>query len=349
MKTYIKYTGVIVLSFLITTLFSQNKFEKRYEKTFLVNNETLFKLSNKYGKVHIETNNSDKVEINVVIEVETRNKEKAEGIFKNIKINFDEKTEPGKRKLISAITEIDGSIKNTEINYFVKMPETLKIELSNKYGYIFIDKLKTASKISCKYGNLQINELLTSDLSDKAVVNLKYSNGTIEKCDYLNVDVKYSELNIIESRAVDIVSGYSDIEFNKAYIIKAVSKYDPDYTVNEVTKFIVEGKYSGFDIGILHSLLKASIKYSNIEIDEVKAGFESIFIITKYGNIEIEVDEDVSYKLNAKAEYGSISSKGKIISTDKGNTKVVSSSIGNNKETSSKITISAKYGNIEVE
>ncbi len=344
MKTFIKYTLVIVLSFLITASFSQNKFEKKYDKTFSVNEKSLFKLTNKYGKVHVETNNSSKVEIHVVIEVDAKSKAKADEVFENIKIEFDESG-----NVISATTTIDGSIKNTEINYFVKMPETLQIELSNKYGHIFIDKLKSQSTIMCKYGDLQINELLTSDLKKKANIDLKYSEGTIEKCDYLDIDVKYSELKIGDSRAVDIESGYSDIQFDKAYVIKAVSKYDPDYTINEVTKFVVDGKYSGYEIETLHSLLKASIKYSNIEIENVKKGFESIFVITKYGNTEIKLAEDASYKLNAKAEYGSISSKGKTVSTDHGNTKVVSSLIGNDKGTSSKITISAKYGNIEVE
>lgn len=344
MKTYIKYIFVIALSFLITASFSQNKFQKKFDKTFSVNEQSLFKLSNKYGKVHVETNNSNKVEINVVIEIDAKSKDKAEDIFKNIKIDFDETG-----NIISATTTIDGSIKNTKINYFVNMPETLQMELSNKYGYIFIDKLKSQSTIMCKYGELLINELLTSNLEKKAIIDLKYSEGTIEKCDYLDVYVKYSELEIRKSRAVNIVSGYSNIKFDKAYVIKAESKYDPDYTINEVTKFVVDGKYSAYEIKTLHSLLKASIKYSNIEVENAKNGFESIFVISKYGNTEIQTEEGSSYKLNAKAEYGSISSKGKTVSTDHGNTKISSSVIGKNKQPVSKITISAKYGNIEVE
>lgn len=344
MKTnIIKLTLAIIISIAPFTSFSQ-EFVKNYEKTFSVNKNTKFKLSNKYGRVQIETNNSSKVEIKVTIETRTKNQKKADDIFDNISINFEENG-----NFISAITEIDGNIKNTEINYDVKMPETLFIELSNKYGHIFIDKLKSNSKISLGYGTLQINELLTSNADEKAILQIKYSNGTIEKCDYLDLDIKYSELDINESRYIDMTSGYCNLEFNNAYIIKAISKYDSRFRIKNITKFDLEGKYSKYRIDKLNNTLKANIKYSNIEIEHLDKDFENIFVNNKYGNVEIEVDKNASYKLNAKAEYGSISAKSKVYNTDDSNTKITSSFIGQDENSNSKITIITKYGNIEVE
>jgi len=310
MKTkFIKYTLILVFTFFVSNSFSQNSYTKKFEKTFAVNENTIFKLSNKYGKVHIETNNSDKVEITVIIIVNEKKKEKAEDIFDNIEIIFSEEG-----NYINALTEIDGK----------------------------------PSTIECKYGKLQINELLTSDLDKKAVVILKYSKGTIEKCDYLDLEVKYSGINVNESRVVNLNSGYSNIKFNKAYIMKVISKYDPDFTINEVTKLVLDGKYSGYNIGELHSSLKAFIKYSNLETEILDKDFESVFVNSKYGNIKIYVDEDASYKLNAKAEYGSIYSYGEVRQADSGNVKVTSSFIGNDENSKSKITITSKYGNINV-
>ncbi len=344
MKTnIIKYTLLLLMSFVISITYSQDNFSKKYEKTFTVNENSLFKLSNKYGEVHIETNTSDKVEIIVSVDVEAKSKEKADEMFKKVNIKFDESG-----NTISATTEIDGSIKETSINYKVKMPETLQIELFNKYGFTFIDKLKSNSIIIVKYGKLQINELLTSELENKAVVQIKYSEGTIDKCDYLDLDVKYSEMEVNESRVVNLNSGYSKMNFDKAYILKAISKYDPGFTVNEATKLVLEGKYSAYDIGKLHSSLKGVIKYSNLRVETLMTGFENVFVSSKYGNVKIYTDEDASYKLNAKTEYGSITCKGKVIETDHGNTEVSSSFVGNDKDSTSKITIAAEYGNVTV-
>lgn len=347
MKTKIlRNLFVIALSLVYTLSFSQENFTKNYEKSYKLNENSFFKISNKYGKVHIENTTSDKLEILVTISVETKNKDKADNVFDKIKINFNQSGD-----VISAETEIvkDIKVKKFSIDYNIKMPEDLKIDLTNKYGSIFINKLKSKSTINCKYGHLKINELITSELKNLATVNIKYSNGTISKCDYLKLDVKYSEMEINESRAVYINSGYSQLEFNKAYVLKVVSKYDPSFEIGEVTKLELEGKYSGYEIGKLNNALKADISYSNLELDHLNNSFENVNIIAKYGNVEIDVDEDASYKFSGDAEYGSISSKVKSSNSDSGIKNASSGFVGNDKNSKSKITIVCRYGNIEVE
>ena len=337
---------VIVISLFYTFSFSQENFTKNYEKSYDLNKNSFFKISNKYGKVHIENTNTNKLEILVTISVETKNKDKADKVFDKIKINFNQSGD-----VITAETEIEKDIKirKFSIDYNIKMPEDLKIDLTNKYGDIFINKLKSKSTITCKYGNLKINELLTSELANLATVNIKYSSGDINKCDYLNLNVKYSEMEIGESRAVYVNSGYSKLEFDKAYILKVVSKYDPTFEIGEVTKIELEGKYSDYEIGEIYNALKADISYSNFELDHLNKSFENVDIASKYGNVEINVDEEASYKFSGEVEYGSISSRVKNEKSDEGIRNVSNGFVGNDKKSKSKITIVSKYGNIEVE
>jgi hypothetical protein len=344
MKTNILKTVItVIFSFWIITVFGQEKFTKNYKKSFSVNENTIFILSNKYGKVHVETNQSDKVEIKVSIIADVKSEEKANEIFKNIKINFSETA-----NTISAVTEIEGSIKNTNINYFVTMPETLNSKLSNKYGYMFIDKLKSSSEINCKYGTLQINELLTLNKEKPALIDLKYSEGNIELSDFLTVDVKYSELDIKESAELSIVSGYSKLNLTKAGLIKAVSKYDPHYIVKDVSLMFIEGKYSKYEIENLKKTLKAKISYSNIELSNIEKNFDNVFIISKYGNIELSPDKEASYKLSAKVEYGNILCNCKVFQKDIGLKKLVSVFLGKDETSKSKIAVLAEYGNLKV-
>ena len=271
MKTKIlRNLFVIILSFVYTFSFSQENFTKNYEKSYTLNKNSFFKISNKYGKVHIENTNTDKLEILVTISVETKNKDKADKVFNKIKINFNQSGD-----VITAETKIEKDIKvrKFSIDYNIKMPEDLKIDLTNKYGDIFINKLKSKSTITCKYGHLKINELITSELSNMATVNIKYSGGDINKCDYLNLDIKYSEMKIGESRAVYVNSGYSKLEFDKAYVLKVISKYDPTFEIGEVTKIELEGKYSNYEIGKLYNALKADVSYSNLELDNLNKRF----------------------------------------------------------------------------
>ena len=346
MKTYsLKISAIIFLSLIFTSVFSQTEFTKNFEKKYSVNENTLFKITNKYGNVNIENSNSNTLEIFVTISINTKNKEKADNFFKKIAVNFDKSGD-----VISAETEIKENLKakNFSINYHIIMPEKLKIELYNKYGDIFIDKLKSNSVILCKYGNLKINELLTGELSKSATVNLKYSNGNISKCDYVKADIKYSEMTIDESRVLNLTSGYSKLHLGKSYIIQGTSKYDPIYSVDEVTKFIMEGKYSDYKIDQLGNTLKVKIGYSNFKINNTSDNFSDIYIVGSYGNIKINVNKNASYKFNAKAEYGDISSLVKTVATEHGLTKLSSGFAGDNENSKSKITIVSKYGDIDV-
>jgi hypothetical protein len=347
MKTRIlRNLFVITLSLMYVVTFGQDDFSKNYEKSYDVNKSTFFKISNKYGKVHIENINTDKVEILVTLNVETKNKEKAENFFDKIDINIDKSG-----NTITAETEIDGDLKakHFSIDYYIKMPSYLKIDLTNKYGEIFINKLTSKSTITCKYGHLQINELLTSELENLATVNIKYSKGAINTCDYLNLEIKYSEMEIDKSKAVYVNSGYSQLEFDKAYILKIVSKYDPNFEIKEATKIELEGKYSGYEIGKLANSISGIIAYSNIEIDNVSKGFEKIDLNSKYGNIEIDVDDEASYKLNASNEYGSIDCKIEDKIDSEGTSEMVEGFVGSDKTSKSLIKLVSKYGNIEVE
>jgi myo-inositol-hexaphosphate 3-phosphohydrolase len=110
----------------------------------------------------------------------------------------------------------------------------------------------------------------------------------------------------------------------------------------------LEGKYSGYEIGNLANSIKGTIAYSNIEIDNVKKGFENIDLDSKYGNVEIDVEDEASYKLKAESEYGNISSKLDKNTEKDGTSKMVEGHVGSDKSTKSTIKLVSKYGNIEV-
>ncbi len=347
MKT--KFKAILTLIALLALQFemlSQENFFKKYEKSYTVTKSTQFVINNKYGKVHIENTTADKVEILVNISTESKSKEKADELLKKIEINFNQSGD-----IITAVTNIESgtNFKSLQIDYFVKMPEYIKLDLTNKYGDIFINRLTSNSVINCSYGNLKINELMTSELSNLATVNIKYSNGDISKCDYLNLDVKYSKMEVGESRAVFINSAYSKVEFENAYIIKAVSKYDPTYEVENVSKMELAGKYSDYDIGTVKNTFKTEVSYSNVEIENVLSGFENLEIISKYGNVEVDIDEAANYSITGSAEYGSITSKVKSTESESGLLTEVKGFTGSDPNPKSNIFFSIRYGNIEIE
>ncbi len=345
---------VLLLGFVYSACMAQSDFTKKYDKTFTVKDNTVFTLYNKNGKVHIENHDANTVIVDVLVTVKNKDKSNAERIMDRIKINFNESGND-----IKAETEITSSKKNGSfskndkgnfsIDYNVKMPETLILNLYNKYGEIFINKLKSKSNITCKYGSYQINELMTGDKNKRSNVDIKYSNGSINKCDYINLDIKYSGIKIPESNVLNINSGYSKLRLGKTDIIDVVSKYDPTFTVEEVTKFTVEGKYSGYDIEVLKEYLSAEVKYSNIEVANVEKDFSEIFVDSKYGSIKLGIESGASYKFHGSSHYGSLSYPGKKHKSEHGQNSSGSDFIGNNQSSKSKVTVKVNYGSIKVD
>lgn len=353
MKTTKLYTSLLLslLFVLSTVLVKADDFTKKYNKTFKVNAESTLEIYNKYGDVHIDNWDKDEVSIHVVITVKNASENKANSTFKKIEINFSEEGNTYK-----AITELNDAINNTNfsIDYEVKMPSKINLNLTNKYGNIFVDQVDGHALIVSKYGNLRVNKLTRGNIKPVNQVYLGYSGGgsTIGEADWLKLVVKYSRINISNAKALMIESKYSKLDIDKARSIVAESKYDKPYRIGEVANFVVtQGGYSSYEIGTLTSKFEGDVKYSSVTIDEVAADFKLIKLQIKYGHADIDIPESASYELKAEVEYGSIDfpKTGKVNKIAGHTESSVFGTVGSSKNPNAKVIIVSKYGNIDLD
>jgi hypothetical protein len=347
MKTLKLSSLLIFLLFNVFSAEAQDLFKKELRKTYPANENIKFRVINKFGKIHIENTVSNNIEIVVTLSVKAADRKRADVFFKTVQIKFSNSD-----SLIQAVTEIEDDVKVKEfsIDYDIKMPENTKLDLQNKYGDVYIDKLTACSKIDVKYGNLKANTLKFGDVKPRTLINLAYSNAVIDACDWLKIDSKYSKLHIRESEGLIIKSKYSQIDIKKATFIAAESKYDQPYRISEVKNLSMNGKYSSPEIGKLGSLLDADLKYTDLTIENVSQNFTKIDLRMSYGNAEIEFAPTSSYSLSGSSDYGSInipeSNNLKEIS-QKSESKI-EGFIGKNTKSTSSVSIMLRYGNVEL-
>jgi hypothetical protein len=344
----LKFTSTFFLIiFIAFSATAQDYFTKTIQKSYPVNTKIKFLVDNKYGKIHIENNTSDNIDIKVTLTAKAGNQKHADDFFNSVKINFSNSD-----SLIQAVTDIEKEIKVKEfsIDYDIKMPENIKLNLSNKYGDVYIDKLTAVSQISIKYGNFKANTLIFGDIKPRTYINLEYSNALFDECDWLKINSSYSKLQIHNAEGLIIKSKYSQIDIRKATFIAADSKYDQPYKIKEVRNFAITGKYSAPEIEKLGSLLDADLKYSDLSIDQVSADFSKIDLHMSYGNAEIEFSENASYSLTADSEYGSVDipESDNVNEMSQKNESKTCGFVGKNKKSSSSVTISVRYGNVEL-
>jgi len=340
---------IVVLLLAIQNVYADD-FTKSYHQEYAVTKNTILQLNNRYGDMHIENWDKNIVDIRVVVTIKTSSKSKAQNALERIKIEFNKDG-----NYVSATTKINESIRNTEfsINYMVKMPKDINIELYNKYGNLFLNEVNGHANINVKYGSFTINKLNRGNVKPLNFISAAYSNGVcdIEYANWLKLEVRYSKIAVGTGIALMIDSKYSSIKVKKVKSIVAESKYDHPFRIGFVRNFICTGGYSGFEVSKLYNRLEMDLKYSNIDVNNVDTDFELIKVNLRYGKADIDIPDNVGYELKAEAAYGSVKhpNNNKLSKIIDGTESKVWGVVGNNPNPKAKIIITSKYGNVRID
>ncbi len=333
-----------------------NLYTKVILKEFQVNQNTRLELSNQYGNVDIVNCDDQRLSIEVNLKVNVRDKDKANEILNTVKINITQEGD-----VIKAVTVLDddfsrmfrGSNNNNgglEINYTVTMPKTLPVQLTNKYGNVFVDELVSTSTLDVKYGKLTINKILHDSKVPLTKIYLSYSKGTIQDARWIELDIKYSQLNITDSKALALMSKYSKVFVTNGSSIVSESKYDT-YEIGKLNNFITTAAYGHFVISELSGKLQVDTKYSDVIVDNISSGFEQIKINNSYGTYKLGIDPDASYKLNGYSKYCSITypeKNARVNQFNENNELKVNGVVGNSPNPSAEVSVTSRYGNIRL-
>jgi len=329
---------------------------KKLNHEFKIDDNSSLTIQNKYGKVDVQNWNEKKVVIDVVIMIEHPDKEKAEKLLEYLDVNFS--TDGNESKAITKINEKFNKLKGNNwgngkkfsINYTVKMPKDLDLNLSNKYGDVYIDELTGHSDINVKYGNLQANKILRNDTKPLSTLTLGYGKGSVTEVGWMKIEIKYSKLKIEKSRALILLSKYSKLYIDEASSIVSESKYDA-YEIGKTDNFVIEGAYSGYKIGYLGKKLSLTTKYTGTTVEKIPASFELIKISNSYGGIKLGIASDASYNLKGEARYAKISfpPSNNMSRIEKSNSATYDGIVGSSSNPKATVTITTSYGGVKLD
>jgi hypothetical protein len=350
----------LAVCFSINTHAAQDEYSKDKHEEYDVNEETVLVISNKYGNVDVTNWEQDRVSIDVTVTVDHRNEDRARELLDDILVNISKQD-----NRIEAITDFDRNFsrggglfdfgddsKEFTINYEVKIPRYISMELENKYGDVFVNEITGHADIAVKYGNFRANKILRDNSKPLSHVNLAYSNGKIGEVNWLKLTLQYTPNNceIEKAKALIAVTKYSKLSVEEASSIVCESKYD-NYRLGTLSNFVCEAKYTDFRIDEVKKQLDLTSKYGDFSINNVPVNFEKIKVDNKYGKVDIEIAEDASYNLKGEAQYADIDfpDSGKVSRIEKNTEMKVSGRVGNDGNTKSEVSITTKYGNVDLE
>lgn len=351
--------GVLLITIPLTsTDANAEKLNKTYNKEFSTEKGNQVTIENRFGQVNIENWDKNAVSITVEVTVEHNSADKAQKMLDAINVTIEKVGDE-----IKAVTEIDekafrissgfnfsSSSKEFSIDYNVKMPKDLNLDLYNKFGDAFINEITGHADIKIKYGNLKANRIFRGSEEPLSSLTLGYGDASIEEVDWMKLDIKYANLSITNGKALVLISKYSKISVENASSLVVESKYD-GINIGNISNIVGESGYTTYKIGKIGKKLSITTRYGDVKVQEVAPTLQELVYRGSYASLSAPIPASVSYQIDATASYGGLSYNSQAkVSRIENNSKVsVNGIVGSNENTKTKVSVTVKYGSANLD
>ncbi|GAB4128992.1 MAG: hypothetical protein OHK0045_06830 [Raineya sp.] len=280
---------------------AQEEARKSMQKSFSATGNSL-KVANKFGKVHINTNRSKQINVKIEIIVRASSKEKAEEILNAISIANTQSS-----GLISFETLFEKSIEkkrttSIEVNYTIDIPETSPLEVSNKFGNIYLADFSGQLKLKNIYGSTKTEKIKGN--SEK-YIEVKFGNADISYLEKGTIYIAYGKYNIFGGKEVTLKSAYSNGEVGEITDLQLKNAYG-DIEIDKVDNISGESHYGKFRLKNLYTSLTMKGAYnSTFKIEGISKSCQNIDINMKYTSSLLSFREDAGCQFIIELQYGS--------------------------------------------
>lgn len=337
-------------------------------------------LNNSHGDVSIMEDNIDDIEVQIEIFIRHNDKDYAKYISDNI-ININTK----KEKTIEITTEKDifindwKKVKSISVNYFIRIPKGLEVNIKNEFGDIKVDNIKGPISITNRHGDVLV-QYLEEDLYVKnsyGKINIQHIDGNV------GVESNHGDVFVEKIKGLlDINNTYGAVKVNNiGNKTKIKNIHNSVEAANIQGDLFINTRHGEINVQNVKGNIEMNGSYKPITIDRVEGNVvtrnlhgdiilleasKHIDLISKHGDIRVETKNTISDDVRLENEYGNI----KLVIPDKqqgifeiynkyGNiyneldfkvTKDINESMINEKigESENKFYLRTKNGNIEI-
>lgn len=350
MKTQIGKLPVLTLIFTLFLLsFIYNaqgeEFKKYVERKFDVDKDATLMIKNKFGSVHCEVWANPSVSVKVEITVSASNQEKANKVFDKISVDLS-----GDRSKVSGITEIGTmSFTNTEfsIDYYIMMPNSLNIDLSNSFGEIFLEETSGTARIMLEYGELKVKSLNGTGTD----ITMKFSEGSVDYLKDGKLFIEYGEFDSESANSLDIHSRFSELNIDKMESLVLDSQYD-DISIGSTGKFNAVTRFSDLEIDRLNGDFTIDSQYGEVSVGYIYPEFSTGRVDAAFSGVSLTFDSKASFNVDAVMKFCELdypSANSSISHQEEGyTTNVYKGVIGSNRSATASLVINSKNGDVSV-
>lgn len=281
---------------------------KEINKQFAVSPETRVELSNKYGKIDINTWQKDSVVVNINIHVEAKKLSKLEDAVRGIDFDITDSkyyliirtnVEKNKSSFSKELTRFKESVLksdgNIQVDFTVWMPATNELKVENKFGDVYIGDFDGKLDINLSNGNLKAH-----DFEGEVNLVLNFADATINTLQSGFIDCNFSELYIKKAKSVQLKSKSTEIEIQKISELKAESRRDK-FRIREVDAIDAKSSFTNIRINELTDRMKLRSEYGDLDIEKIVADFSVISIESKSTDINLYFEKTSQFDVEIKS------------------------------------------------
>ncbi len=282
---------IFMLPAIVSAQFTDSK---EIKKVFKVTHETRIEISNKYGKIALNTWDKDSVVVDINVKVEEKKLSKLEKSMEEIDFDFLSsqyflviRTKVGENrstlekellKFKETVLQSDG---NVEINYTVWLPKNNVLRVENKFGDIFMDDYNGEIDLDLSNGNLK-----SHDFTGKTNITLNFADATINQIKTGRLDCNYSDLYIREADLLRINSKSSNFEILEVKELNTDTRRDK-FRIRMADLIDAEGSFSSFRINELNDRITLRADYTDMDVEKIATDFSNIFVEAKSTDINL--------------------------------------------------------------
>jgi hypothetical protein len=307
MKNKIYKTGIrllIIGSFLMNCFLVNAQFTETREfvKRFKIQPETRIDITNKYGKVELNTWKKDSVVINFKMEINEKKPIKLEKTLDNLDFDISNsqqylivKTLVDKNrsqieseflKFKETILQSNGSIR---IDLVVWLPDDHELRLENKFGDIIVGDFQGETQIILSNGKLKCG-----DLPMKSSLNLSFADATINNLPNARIISNYSDIQLRNSGTLRLETKSSTLEILNSSDLSIDSRRDK-YRIRIADKLDATGNFSHFTVSDLKDKANFRMSYGSLEMEKIQTSFSNIYIDSRSTDLNLYFNPEAKF------------------------------------------------------
>jgi hypothetical protein len=294
------------------TAFGQEVYEvnRTVTKSFAWTPKSQLELDNKYGDVIFETWDKDSIRVQVEISITSKKEEATQeladmaivevygqGSFVIARTDWAANTSIwGQAR--NEMRNVFGSDQKVEISYKVWLPKTTPIDVTNKFGDVFIPTYDGEVILDLSHGDLR-----SVRISRPKSVSVQYGDAKVDSWGPGNLKLLFAELHSDEMKQLKIESKSSKLYVGKIDVLDIESRNDELY-LKEVGAMYGSYHFTDTYIDLLTGSVNVIQNYGELEISAFGPKYTTVLVKAKRCKILFRLDEKIPVNFDITLTYG---------------------------------------------